>query len=637
VRARLLGLLILASLASAKDVGGEITSDTTWSGTVVMLEDVIVRKGATLTIEPGTHIIPSKEVKGGGGGWHPRSLEIHVHGALYARGTPERRIHFGPEAERKTEVGNPVWFGIIFHPRRTKLSRLYWCRIEHANAGVQATGRELEIMHGLFANCRVGLSAGVLHGEVGRARVDRSDGTAPILRFCLFARCGTAVIAEGSARPDLERTVFLDCDTGVGYRGLARYPQPVRGVGTRLERCEFIRCRRGVEASSRISNCIFDRNSAAIVSSDAHAALAIVIDRYRIDGVLGEGNDALLVGDLPRANGVRIAAVGRSGELPRKEQNEPASIWGPPLEESLALAEDSPGRGMASDGGDMGAFGRGRQKSTVAVSTRSRVAGVPLDSWLICGPIGSAPALDENWPTRKPKLGKAGAGFVWVGVADALGEPRRPGGVLTAGPAKPRFVLAELTAETDCGMRIGIAFDGKLAVWCNGRQSLPRTQVHFAQEKLVDVELEKGTNRIMLWLGPRMERAPFRARVVDKNGDTPDDVACVSQQEKSRGYSIRSAKAERAEGGLYTLVVRFSSPPFWTDAVDPKNYSLTTTAGVAYKLRFRRIEYDPKRSSVIFHACAAPYRDTFLLAVAPIRDSVGVRRAPARPVKVKFR
>ena len=74
----LLALLLLASLASAKDVGGVLKEDTVWSGTVVIVEDVIVSSGVTLTIEPGTEVIPAPDVIGEGKGWDPRKLEMKV-------------------------------------------------------------------------------------------------------------------------------------------------------------------------------------------------------------------------------------------------------------------------------------------------------------------------------------------------------------------------------------------------------------------------------------------------------------------------------------------------------------------------------------------------------------------------------
>jgi hypothetical protein len=44
-------------VADARQVGGVIDADATWSGKIRISGNVTVQNGATLTIEPGTHVI----------------------------------------------------------------------------------------------------------------------------------------------------------------------------------------------------------------------------------------------------------------------------------------------------------------------------------------------------------------------------------------------------------------------------------------------------------------------------------------------------------------------------------------------------------------------------------------------------
>ncbi|MBA3044648.1 MAG: Ig-like domain-containing protein [Candidatus Thermoplasmatota archaeon] len=77
----LAGLTVFSQTASA-GVSGNISVDTTWSGTVYIEGNVIVDPGVTLTIDPGT------EVRFNG------YYYLNVNGYLYANGTPSNRIVF---------------------------------------------------------------------------------------------------------------------------------------------------------------------------------------------------------------------------------------------------------------------------------------------------------------------------------------------------------------------------------------------------------------------------------------------------------------------------------------------------------------------------------------------------------------
>ncbi|MEM8885776.1 MAG: hypothetical protein AAGD14_17045 [Planctomycetota bacterium] len=624
-----LTLLLLAGAASAEDVGGRLTADTTWRGTVEIVEDVIVPDGVTLTIEPGTTVIPARDVIGEGKGWNPRSLEIHVHGRIVAHGTPSRRIRIGPLPDENEDANSEAtWSGIVFHPDRVKPSRLIWCSIRRAEIGLQVCGRELLIEHVLFARCPLGIGVGILRSLDGKARTDLAIGTAPVIRHALFSQCGVGIANERSARPDVERSVFLDCKAGVGFGRMGEWYGPVRGVGTRLERCEFVRCEIGVMSSARISNCIFDRNAVGLRSSTAHSDEAVSIDRYRIDGVLAEGNGELLSGDLPPLIHLVRKPIGRSGDLPKRESYDPEALWGDGLAAVLKLADGSAGRGTATDGGDFGAFGAGRSNPVGAAAYAVKKKGVPVDSWLICGPPTTRGARDSKWPMKKLRRGMRGADFVWIGVADAVSQPRRPGGSLTRGPANPRYVAAQIKVEQDDQLKLVLALDGSVEAWWGGKPVLPLSNLRFETERAVDLPVTEGTHWLVLRLRPRRSGAPFAARITNRHGDRPTGVSCISQQRKPGRFAVRSVKVKKGKTDSYTLTVRFSGPVHWQDAIDGERYAVKNTDGVPYKLRFRRAEYVPKQSAVILHGVRRPYLGTFYLDLKPMRDQSGLLRVP---------
>lgn len=86
--------ILLSALSSVKaaliNVSGSITSNTTWTNDNVylLLEDIVVKNGATLTIQPGTLI------KGFSNAITPPRLVIATGAKINAQGTPEQPIVF---------------------------------------------------------------------------------------------------------------------------------------------------------------------------------------------------------------------------------------------------------------------------------------------------------------------------------------------------------------------------------------------------------------------------------------------------------------------------------------------------------------------------------------------------------------
>lgn len=121
----ILALLILLPTA-LNAFYGVITSDTTWSDTVFMTGDVLVTKGAELTITPGTVIIIGNEA--GFSNWDtlggsplangmewPGFVDLIVEGEIKAVGTEFDTIKFIPRETDALPGNHAIWGGIYIN------------------------------------------------------------------------------------------------------------------------------------------------------------------------------------------------------------------------------------------------------------------------------------------------------------------------------------------------------------------------------------------------------------------------------------------------------------------------------------------------------------------------------------------
>ena len=126
-------LLLLAPVACAAAEGAHeattITAATTWEGTVNLTGTTVVKKGAVLTILPGTTVrFARTDADGDGIG----DGELVVEGKIIASGTKEAPIRF-TSAEAVPKMKD--WTFVIIETSRG--SQLRWCVFEHAFTGVQ--------------------------------------------------------------------------------------------------------------------------------------------------------------------------------------------------------------------------------------------------------------------------------------------------------------------------------------------------------------------------------------------------------------------------------------------------------------------------------------------------------------------
>jgi parallel beta-helix repeat protein len=121
---------------------GVIREDTTWSGTVLITGRTVVKKGATLTILPGTTVSFAWTDEDGnriGDG------ELNVEGRLVARGTRESMITF-TSARKNPEKKD--WTYVMLSMNRD--SRVEHCLFEYAFTGLQAHLSTAVIRNSLF-------------------------------------------------------------------------------------------------------------------------------------------------------------------------------------------------------------------------------------------------------------------------------------------------------------------------------------------------------------------------------------------------------------------------------------------------------------------------------------------------------
>jgi hypothetical protein len=108
---------------------GVIRQDTTWSGEVHLVGQNVVKKGATLTILPGTRVVfPWIDEDGDGVG----DGELNVEGRIVARGEKGKLITF---TSGKPEPAMKDWTFVVISTSRDSV--VEYCLVEYAFSGFQ--------------------------------------------------------------------------------------------------------------------------------------------------------------------------------------------------------------------------------------------------------------------------------------------------------------------------------------------------------------------------------------------------------------------------------------------------------------------------------------------------------------------
>jgi len=121
--------------------GGTITQNETWSGNIFVNQSILVPKGITLTILPGTQINfkPCRDYKS------PQYIGFAVvDGTVIANGTSTEQIWFTSDAE---DPINGDWGGIELY--RTNNSIFNYVIVEYANMGIAQFNSKARISHSI--------------------------------------------------------------------------------------------------------------------------------------------------------------------------------------------------------------------------------------------------------------------------------------------------------------------------------------------------------------------------------------------------------------------------------------------------------------------------------------------------------
>ncbi|NIV11533.1 MAG: hypothetical protein GWN62_09695, partial [Aliifodinibius sp.] len=179
---------------------GEIARNTHWSGNILLEGDVIVKKGVTLTIAPGSRIRISANRDKTNSGKDPERIEIIVIGNLFANGkSNDGQITFTSSAEAPKIKD---WYGIVFK-NRVESSMLNNCIIEYGYKGITCYGSSPELV-----NCEIRFNFyGGISAEV------RSH---PLIKSCILRGNEFAgLICELASNPIVEKTLITQNEYGV--------------------------------------------------------------------------------------------------------------------------------------------------------------------------------------------------------------------------------------------------------------------------------------------------------------------------------------------------------------------------------------------------------------------------------------
>ena len=219
---RLLVPLLLPLLAAAQTpVHGTIEQTDRWAGEVLLDGDILVARGATLVIAPGTRIRILPHADRYNLGQDPERIEIVVLGRLLAQGRAESPIPFQSAAQRP---GRDQWFGLVMKDRGDE-SLIEHAVIEHGYKGITCYGSSPRIA---FTTVRNHFYAGISAEVKAAPRISDSEitgndfagllcelGAAPVVERTRIAANGAGVITFDRSVPDLGR----------------RYPEPGQSVG----------------------------------------------------------------------------------------------------------------------------------------------------------------------------------------------------------------------------------------------------------------------------------------------------------------------------------------------------------------------------------------------------------------------
>ncbi len=152
------GFLLICALparaAESEALGEQILAqDTTWSGTKIVTGVVVVGRGATLTIKPGSRILFKKIDRNHDG---IGDSELRVLGQILALGSAQEPIYFGSAEEQPA----PKDWSYLLIFSSGKKNALQYCTFEHGFSGLQVHFSTAAVSDCTFKNNNEGIRFG---------------------------------------------------------------------------------------------------------------------------------------------------------------------------------------------------------------------------------------------------------------------------------------------------------------------------------------------------------------------------------------------------------------------------------------------------------------------------------------------
>jgi hypothetical protein len=615
----LLPLVLLGSFASRTEGGDpapppqvEITTDTTWSGEVKVEGQVRVVETATLRIAPGTRVVVIGAARRRAGAPPRRLPGIEVAGSLIAEGTSTQPITFlGVPVDAR---GHAEWNGIQLGPGpASRRHELRACTFRRLDVCVQDVAENTLVEQCTFCNCGTAVRTGTWIQDDG-VRLS-GERTAPRIRSCRFGWCSSALELGYHSRSETIRCWFLECDVGVNSSAS-------QGLQQIVERCDFEGCVTCVDGSCCVANCIFEQNDVVFAPFGADVSLRANNLCVR-NKVLVQGDG--LPGDLRRADD-----VGRLGPRPRTDPDALAQIrvdrapW-------AALKPTSPGRGYATDGGDVGIEG---DMGTGPPSPPEPDLGARPTHLLLLGPLHAIDATTANGlaaPSAAvpPQPGDLAGALQWVLLtpSELADVQRRLGGT----PPRSRVVCAVLEAGAAVQGELALGWDGVARAWWNGA---PLTLPTSSRRRLpgdvrAAVAAKAGANVLLVEQRPREHASALEVAFAIAPGagtwigwrGTPGPLeppAPAPQQP----VLVRLGKEKP---GPVSLQLEIPLPPGarWIELLDPTAYLLRDAAGARTSLQGAQVTLDPRNAKILLRLAERPRAGTYELVLPSLRSAAG--------------